>query len=200
MGFLDRFRAKSTYEDEDAKVKRICGINPKKATPIDFFVYGIVHFPIGIKKNNEYLSSNQCMLIDESIIAYKIATCQITRSLAQNHYGSGQVTASIKTRVQNALCELYDVPENNLIKQWDNRTRYLPLNFTPSIEEQLPKLIEKAALVLKQDYLKKNYEKITGETPELIIDFTEDMKIQLETKIFVSTFNETVQGMMRNMT
>ncbi len=48
--------------------------------------------------------------------------------------------------------------------------------------------------------MKKNYVKITEETPDSIMDFTEDMKIQLETKIFISTFNETIQGMMRNMT
>ncbi len=194
MGLFSKFREKSTQQNEDMMITKACGINPKRVTVADHIVFGIVHFPIGIKKHNEYLSTNKHLIIDESLIAFKLAKYRFERYLFLHRCSDHTTMEVVKSRVQKALSELNGVPVEKIVDQWKNRSSLLNLVYIRNEEKQFPEFIENSVKILKRDYKCNDYEEIVADDPEELWDFTKDSMFRIEVQTFISSYDSTIKN------
>ena len=199
MGLFSRFKNKSLQQSEDMIITKACGIDPKRITVADHIVFGIVHFPIGIKKHNEYLSTNKYLMIDESLIAFKLAKYRFERYLFLHQCSDHTTMETVKSRVQKALSELNGVSIEAVVDQWRNRSKLLSLVYIRDEERQYPEFIENAVRILKRDYSCDAYKEISADAPEEIWDFMKDSMLRIEVQSFISNYDSTIKNAVESI-
>ena len=199
MGLFSRFKNKSSQQSEDMIITKACGIDPKRITVADHIVFGIVHFPIGIKKHNEYLSTNKYLMIDESLIAFKLAKYRFERYLFLHQCSDHTTMETVKSRVQKALSELNGVSIEAVIDQWRNRSKLLSLVYIRDEERQYPEFIENAVRILKRDYGCDACKEISADDPEEIWDFMKDSMLRIEVQSFISNYDSTIKNAVESI-
>ena len=195
MGIFNIFR-KSSFE---VKISEACRITPRNITNEDKFVYGIVEFPIGIKKHCQYLSTSAYLMIDESLIAYRIAKYCYHDFLTQNGMSDNKSMLRVQERVQWALADLNEVSLDNVVSQWKNRSGHLPLLYPGNDRAQLTRFTQKASQIIQIEYNNKNGQEIESEDFYVLREFTRDTLIQAEVETFISGYYSIVSGQIGKM-
>lgn len=199
MGLFQRIKENNAQQKEDKRIMEACGITSTNRTIGDILIYGIVHYPLGAGKHFQYLSTNRYLLVDETLLAYKLTYYRFSRFLFLRGERDDSTMMIVKERVQKALSDLNGIPIDIIKKQWNNRSSLLKLNYISNEEKQFSAFMEEAVYILKRDYLDKTYEDIKSDDPEVVWDFMKESMLRIEVQSYISNYDSTIQNMISKM-